>query len=70
MIEIKVMINDEWITGLVKPNITLLRFLRDKGFTEVKKGCGEGECGACTVLLEAKLLPHALFLPCRQMAGR
>jgi len=32
----------------------LLFTLRNHGFTEVKNGCLEGECGACLVLLEGK----------------
>jgi len=62
MREITVKINDEWVTGLVKSSTTLLRFLRDSGFTEVKKGCGEGECGACTVLLDGKAITSCLVL--------
>jgi len=38
----------------VNPNETLLQVLRNGGFTEVKSGCQEGECGACLVLLEGK----------------
>jgi len=62
MREVRIMINDNWVTGLVKPDTTLLQFLRDNGFTEVKKGCGEGECGACTVLLSGKAVPSCLVL--------
>ena len=62
MREVKIIINDKWVTGLVKPDTTLLQFLRDKGFTEVKKGCGEGECGACTILLNGKAVPSCLVL--------
>lgn len=62
MREIKIKVNDEWVTGPVKVNTTLLRFLRDNSFTEVKKGCGEGECGACTVLLDGKAVTSCLVL--------
>mgnify|MGYP003681902922 CR=1 FL=1 len=62
MREVKIMINDKWVAGLVKSGTTLLQFLRDNGFTEVKKGCGEGECGACTVLLNGKAVPSCLVL--------
>ncbi len=32
----------------------LLDTLRNNGYTEVKRGCAEGECGACLVLLNGK----------------
>ena len=38
----------------VEPNETLLQALRNGGFTEVKSGCQEGECGACLVLLDGR----------------
>ena len=63
--EIKIKINGKSVTGLVKSGTTLLRFLRDNGFTEVKKGCGEGECGACTVLLDGKAVTSCLVLALR-----
>src|ERR1035437_7920686 len=37
---------------LLNPGDTLLQTLRDNGYTEVKCGCSEGECGACLVLVE------------------
>ncbi len=62
MREIKIKVNDEWVIGMVKPSTTLLRFLRDNNHTEVKKGCGEGDCGACTVLLDGKAVTSCLVL--------
>jgi carbon-monoxide dehydrogenase small subunit len=37
---------------LLNPGDTLLQTLRDNGYSEVKCGCSEGECGACLVLVE------------------
>jgi carbon-monoxide dehydrogenase small subunit len=36
----------------LKPDSTLLEALRSNGFTEVKNGCEEGQCGACLVLVD------------------
>jgi carbon-monoxide dehydrogenase small subunit len=50
---IELAVNDRRLREHVAPHVTLLRFLRDlAGVTDVKYGCGEGVCGACTVLLD------------------
>lgn len=47
-------INSETKELELKTNETLLDVLRNNGYTEVKCGCNEGECGACLVLLDDK----------------
>jgi len=50
---IKFTLNGSKIEAEVSPHWTLLKLLREKlGFTGTKEGCGIGECGACTVLLD------------------
>ena len=48
----------------------LLDVLReDLGLTGTKEGCGEGECGACSVLLEGEPV-NSCLVPVAQVAGR
>jgi len=52
-IEIRLTLNGESIRARVAQEDRLLDFLRyGRGLTGTKEGCGEGECGACTVLLD------------------
>lgn len=49
---------------------SLLHVLREElGLTAAKYGCGEGSCGACTVLVEGKPV-RACVVPVREAAGR
>lgn len=48
-------VNGKRIERETDPTKRLLDFLReDLGLTGVKEGCSEGECGACTVILDGK----------------
>lgn len=51
--EVRVKVNGSVRSARRDPDRSLLAFLRnDLGLTGTKYGCGEGECGACTVLLD------------------
>ena len=50
---ITLLINGRQFRMLAEPRWTLLHVLREElGFTATKEGCGRGECGACTVLID------------------
>lgn len=56
-------LNGRTVEEQADPNSTLLDFLRDRlDMTSVKKGCDEGKCGACTVLLNGKPVCSCLIL--------
>lgn len=46
------------------PGARLLDFVRELGLTAAKEGCGEGDCGACTVLVDGE--PH---ISCMTLVG-
>lgn len=61
--QITMTVNGRAYTRDCAENKTLLRFLRDDlGLTGTKEGCGAGECGACTILLNGKPVNSCLIL--------
>ena len=61
--EVKFILNGKPVKVEVPSNWTLLRLLREKlGLTGTKEGCGIGECGACTVLLDRMPVNSCLVL--------
>jgi carbon-monoxide dehydrogenase small subunit len=61
--EIFLKINGKEETAFCQPGETLLFVLRNKlNHTEVKEGCGKGDCGACTVLLNGVPVDSCLVL--------
>jgi carbon-monoxide dehydrogenase small subunit len=61
--EIDVTVNGERVVLSVEVGRTLLQVLReDLGLTGTKEGCGTGECGACTVLLDNEPVRSCLML--------
>ena len=62
-VDVRVTVNGETYEKTVPCHQTLLRFLREDLFlTSVKEGCNEGECGACTVLLDGRPVNSCLVL--------
>ncbi|MDX9958687.1 MAG: (2Fe-2S)-binding protein [Clostridia bacterium] len=61
--KIRLTINGELYERDVAEHRTLLRFMReDLGLTGTKEGCGMGECGACTVILNGRVVNSCMVL--------
>ena len=55
-------LNGKLLSLEVEPRRTLIQVLRqDLGLKGVKEGCGKGECGACTVILNGKTVLSCLI---------
>jgi carbon-monoxide dehydrogenase small subunit len=60
---ISAIVNGDPTEFLTEPGVTLLDALRDElGLTGSKEGCGSGDCGACSVMLDGRLVCSCLVL--------
>jgi len=60
---LRMKVNGKTVEARVDPTWTLLRVLReDLGLTGTKEGCGQGDCGACTVIMNGKAVQACLVL--------
>ncbi|MEE8270609.1 MAG: 2Fe-2S iron-sulfur cluster-binding protein, partial [Alphaproteobacteria bacterium] len=63
-------VNGDPVEFLCEPDQTLLDVLRDElHLTGSKEGCGSGDCGACSVMLDGRLVCACLVLGA-EAAGR
>lgn len=68
--EIAFTLNNELVSVEVDPQWTLLYLLREVlELTGTKEGCGYGECGACTVIIDGQAVNSCLY-PVMEVEGR
>jgi len=70
VVEIRFTLNGEPVSAQARPATPAVRLLRDSfGLTGTKPGCEEGECGACTVLLDGEAV-NSCLIPAALLDGR
>lgn len=68
--EISFVLNGREVRVVIDAHKRLIDVLRrDLGMTGTKEGCGEGECGACTVIVDGRAVNSCLF-PALEVEGR
>ncbi len=67
---VRVTVNGDAVEFLCEPEETLLDVLRDRlGLIGSKEGCGSGDCGACSVMLDGRLVCACLVLGAEAQGG-
>jgi carbon-monoxide dehydrogenase small subunit len=67
--EIHVKVNGRSEVWQAPAGESALELLRRQGYTSVKRGCGQGDCGACTFLVDGRAV-RACLLVAAQLEGR
>ena len=63
LVHVETTINGDTVNFLCEPRQSLLECLRDViGMTGTKEGCNDGNCGACTVIFEGRIVTSCLVL--------
>jgi carbon-monoxide dehydrogenase small subunit len=69
VVDVRLIVNGHEVTARVHPMTRLLDVLRHElHLTGTKEGCGEGECGACSVLVDGELA-NSCLMPVLQADG-
>ena len=62
-ITLSLTVNGQFVVRDIDPSMTLLHFLRDNlKLFGTKEACGEGECGACTIIMNGKAVTSCIIL--------
>lgn len=67
--KITLTVNNECREFEITPGESLLELLRRAGYKSVKKGCGSGDCGACTVILDGHAVTSCIVFAAKADGG-
>ncbi len=69
VLEIQITINEQPKVLTIEPSELLIDVLRREGYKSVKRGCDEGTCGACTVILNGRAVKSCILLAAQAHKG-